>query len=113
MASRILETKFSVIGLGLGLEGSGLGLGLGLEGPGLGLGLGLEVPGLGLGLECPGLEKSQPAKILSSTSDKKDVVSNANYLEERSTRERPCLAFRLTGSTKIAIYHSKIDMQKI
>ena len=55
MASRILEAKFYVLGLGLGLEGPGLGLGLGLEGPGLGLGLGLEGPvlGLGLGLECP------------------------------------------------------------
>ena len=47
MASRILEAKFCV--LGLGLEGPGLGLGL--EGPVLGLGLGLECPGLiGLGL---------------------------------------------------------------
>ena len=49
MASRILEAKFCVLGLGLGLEGPGLGLGL--EGPVLGLGLGLECPGLiGLGL---------------------------------------------------------------
>ena len=51
MASRILEAKFCV--LGLGLEGPGLGLGL--EGPGLGLGLEGPVLGLGLGLECPGL----------------------------------------------------------
>ena len=49
MASRILEAKFCV--LGLGLEGPGLGL----EGPGLGLGLEGPVLGLGLGLECPGL----------------------------------------------------------
>jgi hypothetical protein len=46
LASRILEAKFCVLGLGLGLEGPGLGLGLGLEGPGLGLGLGLECPSL-------------------------------------------------------------------
>ena len=47
LASRILEAKFCVLGLGLGLEGPGLGL----EGPVLGLGLGLECPGLiGLGL---------------------------------------------------------------
>ena len=50
MASRILEDKFCVLGLGLGLEGRGLGLGLGLEGPGLGLGLGLECPDLDLAL---------------------------------------------------------------
>ena len=50
MASRILEDKFCVLGLGLGLEGRGLGLGLGLECPGLGLGLGLECPGLDLAL---------------------------------------------------------------
>jgi len=51
LASRILEAKLCV--LGLGLEGPGLGLGL--EGPGLGLGLEDPVLGLGLGLECPGL----------------------------------------------------------
>ncbi len=56
MASGILEDKFCVLGLGLGLEGPGLGL----EGPVLGL----ECPGLGLGLECPGLEKSQPTKTV-------------------------------------------------
>ena len=50
MASRILEDKFCVLGLGLGLEGRGLGLGLGLECPGLGLGLGLECPDLDLAL---------------------------------------------------------------
>ena len=50
MASRILEAKFCVLGLGLGLEGPGLGLGLGLECPGLGLGLGLECPDLDLAL---------------------------------------------------------------
>ena len=39
MASRILEDKICVLGLGLGLDGPVLGLGLGLVGAGLGLGL--------------------------------------------------------------------------
>ena len=68
MASRILEDKFCVLGLGLGLEGPGLGLGLGLEGPGLGLGLGLECPGLGLGLglECPDLDLALASNVITS-----------------------------------------------
>ena len=68
MASRILEDKFCVLGLGLGLEGRGLGLGLGLEGPGLGLGLGLECPGLGLGLglECPDLDLPLASNVITS-----------------------------------------------
>ena len=68
MASRILEDKFCVLGLGLGLEGRGLGLGLGLEGPGLGLGLGLECPGLGLGLglECPDLDLALASNVITS-----------------------------------------------
>ena len=41
MASRILEDKICV--LGLGLDGPVLGLGLGLVGAGLGLGLGLRI----------------------------------------------------------------------
>ena len=60
MASRILEDKFCV--LGLGLEGRGLGLGLGLEGPGLGLGL--ECPGLGL--ECPDLDLALASNVTTS-----------------------------------------------
>ena len=66
MASRILEDKFCVLGLGLGLEGRGLGLGL--EGPGLGLGLGLECPGLGLGLglECPDLDLALASNVITS-----------------------------------------------
>ena len=48
MASRILEDKICVLGLGLdgpglGLDGPVLGLGLGLVGAGLGLGLGLRI----------------------------------------------------------------------
>jgi len=68
LASRILEDKFCVLGLGLGLEGRGLGLGLGLEGPGLGLGLGLECPGLGLGLglECPDLDLALASNVITS-----------------------------------------------
>ena len=71
MASRILEDKFCVLGLGLGLECPGLGLegpGLGLEGPGLGLGLGLECPGLGLGLglECPDLDLALASNVITS-----------------------------------------------
>ena len=64
MASRILEDKFCVLGLGLGLESRGLGLGLGLEGPGLGLGL--ECPGLGLGLECPDLDLALASNVITS-----------------------------------------------
>ena len=43
LASRILEDKICVLGLGLGLDGPVLGLGLGLVGAGLGLGLGLRI----------------------------------------------------------------------
>ena len=64
MASRILEDKFCVLGLGLGLEGRGLGLGL--EGPGLGLGLECPGLGLGLGLECPDLDLALASNVITS-----------------------------------------------
>ena len=51
MASRILEDKFCVLGLGLGLEGRGLGL---------------EGPGLGLGLECPDLDLALASNVITS-----------------------------------------------
>ena len=60
MASRILEDKFCV--LGLGLEGRGLGL----EGPGLGLGLECPGLGLGLGLECPDLDLALASNVITS-----------------------------------------------
>ena len=62
MASRILEDKFCVLGLGLGLEGRGLGL----EGPGLGLGLECPGLGLGLGLECPDLDLALASNVITS-----------------------------------------------
>ena len=64
MASRILEDKFCVLGLGLGLEGRGLGLGL--DGPGLGLGLDCPGLGLGLGLECPDLDLALASNVITS-----------------------------------------------
>ena len=86
MASRILEDKFCVLGLGLGLEGRGLGLGLGLEGPGLGLGLGLGCPGLGLGLglECPDLDLALASNVITSynlklKNDSQPILSSILY----------------------------------
>ena len=82
MASRILEDKFCVLGLGLGLEGRGLGLGL--EGPGLGLGLGLVCPGLGLGLECPDLDLALASNVITSynlklKNDSQPILSSILY----------------------------------